>query len=347
MKHLVASRRMIIGVILAVLLIAIACLPFGPKDSPAATQESSDSTLPPEAEVEVVFGPGLFILPETVTGLSDLSSYRATLILTFEGTQTGQPDKWSKTYVMSATKEPAARQLTLEKAGDLPDLTSVFMAEEDGAAYERRGENSCIATVIEKGNLPMARLEPASFLTGVVGAEEAGSETVNGVAANRYTFDERALGQLGLTKSTGELWVASDEGYIVKYLLTTKGTSNYFGDGIEGTLTWDYELTDINQPLSIEIPKDCPAGLVNAPLLLDATNILSQPGLLVFNTPTSLTDASSFYQEQIPALGWEPVGAPAISDAMFFLDYTQGDKKMTLMITAGKGVTTVRIVTVR
>ncbi len=45
-----------------------------------------------------------------------------------------------------------------------------------------------------------------------------------------------AFGQFCLAQSTGEMWVASDGGYIVKYLVTTKGDANYFGEGIDGTL---------------------------------------------------------------------------------------------------------------
>ena len=72
--------------------------------------------------------------------------------------------------------------------------------------------NACTASVIEQGASLSEIWEPAGFLTGVIGADEAGSETVNGAAAQHYTFDERVLGQSGVAKSTGEMWVASDGG---------------------------------------------------------------------------------------------------------------------------------------
>jgi hypothetical protein len=294
--------------------------------------------------VNVVFGPGSFIFPETKAGLSDLSSYKATLTLSFDGTRDGKTHQWSKTYVMLTAKVPATRQLTIEKAGDLSDLDPVFMAEVDGAAYERRGKRTCTATVFDPGNSLADRMEPAGFLTGVIGAEEAGRETVNGAAANHYTFDERAFGQLGLAKSTGELWVASDGGYIVRYKVATKGTAVYFGAGIEGTLNWDYELTGAGQPVAIELPKDCPAGMVDAPLLPDATGVLRLPGLLSYSTLTSLANAAAFYQKQIPLLGWKPLSNPTITDTIVLLDYTQGTKTTTVIITAAQGGTTVRIV---
>ncbi len=150
----------------------------------------------------VTFGPGPFILPDTKVGLADLSSYTATLTVTFDGTVNGQPAKWSRTDMMLASKEPAARQLTIQTSGDVSNTEAVFMAEIDGADYEIRGQNGCTANAIEAGNSLSDRLEPARFLKFVFGAEEAGSDAVNHVAARHYTFDERALGQQGLTQSS-------------------------------------------------------------------------------------------------------------------------------------------------
>jgi hypothetical protein len=138
--------------------------------------------------------------------------------------------------------------------------------------------------------------------------------------------------------------IASDGGYIVKYLLRTKGNEDYFGEGIEGTLTWDYELTDINQPIAITLPNDCPAGLVNAPLLPDASNILNMPGVLTYDTSTSLQEITAFYQQEIPDMGWELVGEPTLTDTTALLDFIQGDQAMAILITTGDAGTTVHVV---
>lgn len=320
--------------------------------APTATPEPT--VVPTQGDVirNVVLGPGTFNFTETAAGLADLTSYTATLTLSFDGTQAGQPQKWSKKYVMLASQKPPARQLTIEQTGDASQPAQVFMAELDGAAYERLGENACTANVIVAEESLAKVSEPAGLLTSVIGADAAGSETVNKTAADHYKFDERSLfGQAGIAKSTGEMWVASKGGYIVKYLLTTKGGADFFGEGIEGTLTWDYELTGANQPVSIEIPKDCPAGLVNAPLLPDASNVESMPGMLTFDTSTSLADATAFYVKQIPTLGWkvsegEPA-TPDVSGDSVVLDFTQADTTLSVIITSDQGVTTVDITLTR
>jgi len=292
---------------------------------------------------DVVYGSGSFDFPDPKAGLSELSSYKATLTLSFEGTRDGQPEGWSNTYVMLAAAQPAARQLTIKKTRDPSQPGSVLMAELDGVDYEVRGGNVCAATFIEAGNSLGARLEPAGLLNFVIGAEQAGTATVNKAAANHYTFDQSALGQSGLAPSTGEMWVASKGGYLVKYLLTTKGNADYFGDGVEGTLTWDYELTDVNKPVKIQIPKDCPGGKVNAPLLSDASNVVDLPGELSFDTSTGPAEVAAFYQKQLPDLGWKLQNGADITDAKALLDFQQGAQDLTVFITTDAGVTSVQL----
>ena len=114
------------------------------------------------------------------------------------------------------------------------------------------------------------------------------------MAADHYTFDERALGLDGLATSSGELWVASSGGYLLKYVLKTQGDANYFGEGLAGALTLDYELTGANQPVKVTLPAGCPPGVVDAPRLPDAANIQDLPGLLSYDTATSLANAATF-----------------------------------------------------
>jgi hypothetical protein len=235
--------------------------------------------------------------------------------------------------------------VTVETAGNSAAL--VFAAEVNGALFERRGADACTVTVVEAGDSLSDRWEPARFLSGVIGAEEAGAETVNGVASNHYTFDEHAIGASDTAKSTGEMWVASEGGYLVRYVLTTTGGADYFGEGTEGTATWDYALTDIDQPLTVEMPKDCPVGMVDAPLLPDATDVIGELGLLTYSTPASVADVAAFYQEQLPALGWQPPAEPRSDVTSVWLDYTQGDETLTLIVTADQGVTTVTVLLAR
>src|SRR5687768_17248510 len=92
------SRRRIVALLVLYSLLTLSGYPLMAQDTgtdePDATAEET-----PEP-IEVTFGPGDFNLLTPTEGLSDLSSYRATLTLSFEGTNAGQPEQWSHTYVM-------------------------------------------------------------------------------------------------------------------------------------------------------------------------------------------------------------------------------------------------------
>ena len=284
------------------------------------------------APVEVEFGSGPFSLEYPTVALSDLTSYKATLSLSFDGTRAGQPSQWSHTYVMLASLDPAVRQVTLESQGGFP--APIILVEQNGINYAVQDGNGCSASATAAESSLSTTWEPAGFLSGIVGAEAAGSETVNGVETDQFTFDERALGEVGFTQSTGQVWVASDKGYVVRYLLTTTAGTDYFGEGIDGTLTWEYNLTDIDQPVTIERPTGCTGGLVDAPLMPAALGVRQEPGYTSYSTAGSIQDGLAFYQEQLPGLGWEITGEPSVADTLGWVSFVQGDQQLSVIVTS-------------
>ena len=334
------------------LLALLACQLLTGSPTSAPTPVSIPPTITPagqpqpatEAPVssDPVFGPGTFNLPAPAVGLADLTSYRATLTITFEGTRAGQPEQWARTYLMLANREAGASQLTVDTAGD--EAARIFESEINGSLYERKGSAAvCTVSVAEEGQSLADLWEPALFLLPVVGADEAGSDSLNGAAVNHYTFDERALGAANIATATGEVWVDSTAGYVVKYTLTSKGGGDYFGDEREGAATWLYELTEVNQPQALELPADCPIGLLDVPLLPDAADSLNTPGMLTYTTARPMTEAAAYYQEQLPALGWQLLEAPSITDGGIVLDFTQANQQLSVIITPGETGTTVLI----
>jgi hypothetical protein len=327
--------------LIAVTVLVVTVYGCGTSESPTAHR----TDLPEQVTIdrEITLGTGPFVLEDPKIGLSDLKSYTATLTISFEGTQDGSAHRWSKTYVMVADQEHQSRELSLEKTGDLSSLEPRYTAERAGASYEWQGGSSCFGNPIEADNSLSKRLEPAGMLGIVIGAEEAGSETTNGVPSNHYTFDQQALGLGDLTESTGELWAASDGGYIVKYLLASKGKADYFGEGTEGTLTLDYELTGVNEPVEIEIPADCPPGLVDAPQMADASDLVSAPGLLTYTTASTIQDAAAFYQQELPKLGWQSAGESSVTEESALMTFDRDAETMVVSMTLQNGTTNVQI----
>ena len=327
-----ATRNATLGIMSLCLLAALpACSPSSsPAPAPAAAQEV-------RVEKDITFGPGAFNLGDPQAGLADLSSYVATLKVSFDGNSRGKAETWSKTYTMLVTREPLARQWTVEQSANGSAAETALHAEMNGLYYEKHGQDACNADGLPQEDLPSESYEPAAFLSGVIGAEEAGPQDVNEIPAMRYTFDQRAVGVADLAQSTGEMWVTNEGGYVVKYLLTTTAGPDYFGAGVDGILSMEYELTGPNAPLTITLPEDCPPGLVNAPTLPDATNVENTPGLLAFDTPTSMAEVVTFYTEQLPPLGWSPQGDPMLAEGAAVLIYTSGDVAVTITIEDADG----------
>ena len=339
MAHLISKRAWVaLSVLLLMLFISVYASQAAEITPITQAAPTAEATLDP---VEMTFGPGTFDLVTTTIGLSTLSSYRATLTLSFKGTRDAKSSQWKRTYIMVAAQQPATRLMTIDTTGQA--AAQMIMAEVDGTSYMQQGKGECNASAVENGTSFADTWEPANFLTGVVGADDAGTDTVNTIATKHYTFDERALGQQDIAQSTGELWVAADGGYIVKYLLTTKGGASYFREGVEGTMTWDYELTDIAKPVTIKLPVACPPGMVNAPQLPDATDVLNVPGLLSYATTTSAADAVVFYQTQLPTLGWKQLPASPSSETAFLLYFTRAKQQLSLIISTDGASTSVHI----
>ncbi len=350
-----SSPRVIIFMA-ACLLAALACQPPGTAvpagdatepsvtaQPPAPTLASGEAATAAPLEADIAYGPGDFDLLDPSIGLASLTSYRASLNYAFEGTHNGQPAQWSRTYVMLTSREPARRQLNFEATGG--EAGRHFWSEADGALFERRGEGPCTAALIPAGGSLAERWELTRFISGVIGADEAGSETINGVATHHYTFDGRAFGSLDSAQSVGEMWVAAEGGYVARYRLATAGGADFFGEGIEGTLTWNYALTDVNQAFTVDVPADCPAGLVDAPRLPDAADLSNMPGLLSYSTGSTPVEAAAYYEVELPAVGWQPSGNPVTAETLALHDFTRDAQRLSVIITGGNGSTTnVRLV---
>jgi hypothetical protein len=290
---------------------------------------------------EPIFGPGPFDLTDPRTGLLGLSSYTATLTLEFDGTSEGQLQHWSSSYAMRHSQDPPASVVTIVTTGDMPPRDPSLVAEADGAAYEVALDGSCRGAPIEPDYSAVEWLNPAGLLDAVLGAEEAGKDMVEGIAADRYTFDERAVGLFAVASTNGEIWVASDGGYVLRYTRTTTGDTAYFGPGTEGTLVWDYSVTAINQTVDLSLPSTC---RVEAPVPGDATNLLNLPNWLSFDTSASVGDLADFYRNQLETLGWTLEDAPTPA-ATAVLVFTSVDQRMDIVIGPGEPGSHVDIVT--
>lgn len=129
-------------------------------------------------------------------------------------------------------------------------------------------------------------------------AKLVGQEDLNGVATYHYSFDETILGAgAGVYSSIrGEVWVAVEGEYVVKY--------DYAAEDSEATYSWAWEVYDINAPFTIEPPAGAQGAREDIPIMSDATEQVTVGGMITYKTPSDLSTVLSFYKEQMPANGW-------------------------------------------
>ncbi len=201
-----------------------------------------------------------------IQGMSSLDSYEFRLSLSNIGptsadrtdmTATGAADKaaglrhQSMTNTSSSADDPQGSTSNTESWMS-KDVTCTF----DGEEYTSDAP-SPIGT--DFGNI----------LSGVFdivipdsGAQKVGDESVAGVAAEHYSFSIQGLGADSgwlVDANQGDVWVAKDGGYVLKYTVNVsmrsdaQSTESY---NVQLTL----ELTSVNQPVTIQVPAQCPAA---------------------------------------------------------------------------------------
>lgn len=276
-------------------------------------------------------GPGDFDLTYPAAGLETLPGYRAQMQVTLEATNNGAPIQESESFTETASAAPAAYLLWTDTGAGR------YMEAEVGGVRYTRLDGRCRAEAVT-GDEQREFVPLAAALPPVLGAEEAGApETMQGIPTRHYRFDARALNLSGLTDAAGEVWVAAQGNFVVKYLLRAEGQSSEPGQTWTATKTWTYELSDVSGVSSIELPADCPPGLTGAPLPNDAADVIQRVGYTRFATGLSPKDVAAFYEQGLP--GWEPVGDQFADAQQAILMFSQEDLRLTISARAGPPTT--------
>jgi hypothetical protein len=183
-------------------------------------------------------------------------------------------------------------------------------------------------------------IKPDDMFTDVQGgALVAKGETVNGVKADHYKLKNAAL-STGTTKSqSGDMWVAQDGGYLVKVVATAEGDFSSFGATVSGTMTINYDLTNINKIKEIPLPKECAAqtgGADDLPAMpSNATDVASLGSIITFSSPDAPKVVGDYYRKAVVAKGWK-ITSDSPLDALVMLTITKDTRTFSIMITTGK-----------
>ena len=168
------------------------------------------------------------------TGLEEFTSYRMNFSGEVDGTRQGRPTSGNLEGALEVTKNPAAQHLGVKLNGEafsnLAPLGRLEIYEVDNTFYIQNPQNGLWLTVpailidtMLPGGVPTPE---ESINVPVTAVLQPGTEIINGVVTQRYTFGPDDL--------AGELEA--------KY------------DHVEGTITMRYELSDANDSFTIAPP---------------------------------------------------------------------------------------------
>jgi hypothetical protein len=274
------------------------------------------------------------LLPDPGIGLSDLKSYHVSFHQDISGTLDGKP--FEKHTHIELSRLGGQLDFVRELNGtDQPDSYFQVVATDQAVYRWNSVDETCQG---EAGQILTGETqEPAALLLAVRTANKVGNETIDGIATVHYTFDGNAL-ELSQPKPAiqGDLWLAEQGGYVVKYTLEAAMPSPATGTGQEAAQSWSYELSQVDTVEQVRLPAGCEAVPVDIPAMADAANVIRRSGFMEYSTASTAAQVVDLYYHSLDALGWKetqaaPSGKLKLPMGMLF---TNGDERLAITMDA-------------
>lgn len=168
----------------------------------------------------------------------------------------------------------------------------------------------------------------------------AKGETVNGIKADHYKLKKPNFGMSNVTSSSGDIWVAQDGGYVVRLNGKADGTFDITGKQIIGTMTYNYDLSDVNKLTGITLPAECKTQAESSsdlPIYPTATDKFNMgDDMISYKTPDSVDVVAAWLRKELPNRGWK-ITQDSNMGGVAMLAIEKSGKKLQVMVTPGQG----------
>ena len=161
-------------------------------------------------------------------------------------------------------------------------------------------------------------------------------ETQNGIKTDHYSAKNINMSLGDPTSIKGEIWIAQDGKYIVRFNGSASGNFLLNSNLINGSVTWDYNLTDINQVGDMQAPSACSdtSGTISTkdfPIPDNATDKQILGDFIAFESPDNADVVLAYYRKQLPDKGWT-INSDTEADGAFIIDITKGSSSLEITV---------------
>ncbi len=296
-----------------------------------------------------------------VSGLPDTTNENVEVTMTFESAWTKADNPYGFDMVSRIQGLNADIQ-NQDNAQEIPSEMEIRMVGD--TAYMRFGDKKdwMVMPRENAGGTETFNFTASDFLSGLEQMRKVGTETVNGIKTIHYTFEElknyntfledtiQSLAKEGESfdiksiqgQVSGDLWVAKDGGYPVKFVTTMhiEAQIAVSVNGEEKTVPvvldskMSSEVYDVNADITIEAPAEAPQqGQVNVPgfepgtfPIPDQTTLQGAfGGMITLISQLSPEDINAFYDQTLSKLGWSKQDGPMPV-------WSKGDLSFTLLV---------------
>jgi hypothetical protein len=336
-----------------------------PESAPPAQADAPTDTPAPAAPVAPA--PSGDWDPASITTPTDLSSYRSFMSILVTQIVGGQETTENVDFDVEFTSEPLAQHVSVSGSGfdETSGMDSMEWYLIEDMLYMSLGPDQWLSMPASEGeDLTAGLVEPDALLDDTCGWQSQGTTTLDGIQVERWTTNqaqieactppEELTGLGDLTDAGGEMFVAVDGGYVTQLDLFYAGTNLDLGIVAtdepvgEGRLDFSYQLTDVNEPFTIDLPPGAAAaasGPEDIPIPDNAQGVTNMGSLITFTSPDSPAQVSEYYQEQMPGFGWSEVSVQDLGGPLM-LEFSKEGKTASIMLQPGDAGGTSALITI-
>ena len=272
-----------------------------------------------------------YLLANPSADLDQLEHYRNTLTITYQSQQDGQSSE-AKTHIDNAVWHEQAAAFSIiddqDEAGQPRHLLFGYVGQ---AAYNQLPDSDGCEVTWGAVSPGTGMLDPSTLIPALLSGNDQGETSVDGITAHHFRLDASSLG-LSEGQATGDVWIAAQGGFVVKYQLEIQGGPDVLGQGLNGTRTYDYAISEVNNGVPVSYPNGCEPVLTEVPALSGATNEERSPGVLSFTTHSTQEQVGDFYDTFFTQNGWTITSKPSQDDAyaLWVYGWTGSDEVVTV-----------------